>query len=72
MAEIDCPAVAADKNIVEADLKRTGNFTGKLAILAARRPDLGQKNAVVQRLLGQFPAPTNRESYLENRVSSRA
>jgi hypothetical protein len=51
---------------------QTGNFTGNLAILAAGRPDHGPENVVLQRLLGQFPTPTNREFYLANRVSSGA
>jgi site-specific DNA recombinase len=58
---------SADRTCLQANSLETGNFTRNLAILAARRPDHGPENAVVQRLLSQFPVPTNREFCLANR-----
>jgi hypothetical protein len=63
---------SADRACLQPNSLKTGNFTGNPAILAARRPALRAENAVVRRLLSQFPAPTNREFFLANRVSSRA
>lgn len=62
---------SADRTCLRPNSLQTGNFTGKQAILAARRPDLWPENAAVQRLLPQFPTPTNREIFWANRVSPR-
>jgi hypothetical protein len=52
---------SADRACLQSKSLQTGNFTGKLAILVARRQDLLPKNAAMQRLLRQFPTLTNRE-----------
>ncbi len=49
---------------------QTGNFAGNLANLAARKRFRSAETAAVQWVSAHFPAPTSREFYSRNRVSS--
>ena len=55
---------SANRTRLQPDSLQTGNFTGKLAILEAWRQALLPKTAAMQRILGRFPTPTNREMTL--------
>jgi hypothetical protein len=76
MSEFEQDSQTGDAVLIAACLQanslQTGNFTGNLTILAGRRPDYPPGSAAAQRLLGQFPTPTNRQFSLANRVSSGA
>ncbi|MBR1237862.1 hypothetical protein [Bradyrhizobium sp. AUGA SZCCT0182] len=58
---------SVDRTCLQEYSLQTGNFTGNLAISAARRRDNPPQSAAMQLLLDEFPALNNREFYLTNR-----
>jgi hypothetical protein len=58
---------SADRTRLHGNSLRSGNFTGKIAILRLKNRFRSKKLPVLQWLLAQFPAQINRENISKNR-----